>query len=132
MQYLYENIPIMLKQRPNRVTWGIRGSPLKQPFNPASLLAGNPVPAKAGVKETWSSYQKNMRGNRYEIYFFIRRDSLWEYHNQQRSPAGQERSNRLYYERRFILFGYRVRGNSSCRNRKSCFRTRTNSLKENY
>ena len=57
MQNLYDNIPIMLKQRPNWVAWGIRGSPIKQPFNPESLLAGNPFSAKAGVKETWGSYQ---------------------------------------------------------------------------
>ena len=57
MQTLYDNIPIMLKQCPNWVAWGIRGSPLKSPFNPESLLAGNVFFAKAGMKETWGSYQ---------------------------------------------------------------------------
>lgn len=52
----YDNIPLMLKQRPNWVVWGIRAAPLKSPFNPASLLAGRPSPAKAGVRETWDSY----------------------------------------------------------------------------
>lgn len=57
MQNLYDNIPIMLKQQPNWVAWGIRGSPLKSPFNPSSLLSGRPQPAKAGIRETWGSYQ---------------------------------------------------------------------------
>ena len=57
MQNLYENIPDILKQRQNWVAWGIRDAPPKSPFNPASLLAGRPFPAKAGVKETWSSYE---------------------------------------------------------------------------
>ena len=57
MQHLYENIPDILKQRPNWVAWGIRDAPPKSPFNPTSLLSGRPLPAKAGVKETWSSYQ---------------------------------------------------------------------------
>ena len=54
--YFYSNIPALLKQRTNWVAWGIRGSPLKSPFNPASLLKGRPSPAKAGVKETWGDY----------------------------------------------------------------------------
>ena len=53
----YDKIPPMLKQRPNWVAWGIRDAPLKAPFNPESLLAGGALPAKAGVRETWSSYQ---------------------------------------------------------------------------
>jgi len=57
MSHLYENIPILLKQRPNWVAWGIRDAPPKSPFNPISLLSGKPLPAKAGVKETWGSYQ---------------------------------------------------------------------------
>ena len=52
----YDNIPALLKHCPNWVTWGIRDAPLKSPYNPASLLAGRPSPAKAGIKETWSSY----------------------------------------------------------------------------
>jgi putative DNA primase/helicase len=47
----------MLKQRSNWVAWGIRDAPPKAPYNPTSLLAGRPYPAKAGVSETWSSYQ---------------------------------------------------------------------------
>jgi len=57
MPHPYDNIPPVLKQRPNWVAWGIRDAPLKAPFNPASLLAGRPSPAKAGIRETWSSYQ---------------------------------------------------------------------------
>jgi putative DNA primase/helicase len=53
---LYDNIPAMLKQRPNWVAWGIRDAPLKAPFSPASLIRGFPCPAKAGVRETWGSY----------------------------------------------------------------------------
>ena len=57
MLHPYENIPPMLKQRPNWVAWGIRDAPMKAPFNPDSLLSGKPFPAKAGIRETWSSYQ---------------------------------------------------------------------------
>ena len=57
MPHLYDNIPAMLKSRPNWVVWGIRDSPPKSPFNPASLLAGRSAPAKAGVRDTWSGYQ---------------------------------------------------------------------------
>ena len=57
MPHLYNNIPLLLKQHPNWVAWGIRSAPPKSPYNPASLLAGKPVPAKAGVHETWGSYQ---------------------------------------------------------------------------
>ena len=56
MPHPYDNIPLMLKQRPNWVAWGIRDAPLKAPFNPVGLLFGRPAPAKAGVPETWSSY----------------------------------------------------------------------------
>jgi len=58
MAHPYDNIPTLLKQHPNWVVWGIRAAPLKSPFNPASLLAGKSMPAKAGVKETWGSYQQ--------------------------------------------------------------------------
>ena len=58
MPHLYDNIPALLKQRPNWVAWGVRDSPPKAPFNPASLLGGRPFPAKAGVRETWGSYQQ--------------------------------------------------------------------------
>jgi len=57
LQNLYGNIPALLKQKPNWVVWGIRDAPQKAPFNPASLLSGRPQPAKAGICETWSSYQ---------------------------------------------------------------------------
>ena len=57
MSHLYENIPPMLKLRRNWVAWGIRDAPPKSPFNPVSLLSGRPLPAKAGVRETWGSYQ---------------------------------------------------------------------------
>ena len=55
--HFYDNIPAQLRQRPNWVAWGIRDAPPKSPFNPASLLAGRPFPAKAGVRETWGSYE---------------------------------------------------------------------------
>ena len=55
--HLYENIPAMLKQQPNWVCWGIGDAPPKAPFSPASLLSGRASPAKAGVRETWGSYQ---------------------------------------------------------------------------
>lgn len=55
--HLYDNIPPMLKERPNWVAWGIRDAPPKSPFHPASLLSGKPFPAKAGVRETWGSYE---------------------------------------------------------------------------
>ena len=57
MPHQYDNIPAVLKQHPNWVAWGIRGSPPKIPYNPISLLSGKALPAKAGIKETWSSYQ---------------------------------------------------------------------------
>ena len=57
MPNYYGNIPAMLKQRPHWVAWGIRGAPMKSPFNPESLLKNRPFPAKAGVKETWGNYQ---------------------------------------------------------------------------
>jgi len=56
MPHSYGNIPEMLKQSPNWVTWGIRGAPQKSPFNPKSLLSGRPSPAKAGVRDTWGDY----------------------------------------------------------------------------
>jgi len=57
MPHLYDNIPAVLKQRPNWVCWGIRDAPPKSPYNPISLLTERPTPAKAGVPVTWSSYQ---------------------------------------------------------------------------
>lgn len=57
MQLLYNNIPALLKHSANWVAWGIRDSPQKSPFNPASLLSGRPTQAKAGVPETWDTFQ---------------------------------------------------------------------------
>ena len=57
MPHPYTSIPSLLKQHPNWVAWGIRGAPLKSPFNPASLLCGRALPAKAGIRETWGSYR---------------------------------------------------------------------------
>ena len=53
----YNNIPEILKQRPQWVVWGIPGEPPKSPFRPDSLLRLTTVPAKSGVRETWSSYE---------------------------------------------------------------------------
>jgi putative DNA primase/helicase len=57
IENLYNNIPAMLKERQNWVAWGIRGAPPKSPFNPASLLSGRLAQAKAGVRETWGTYE---------------------------------------------------------------------------
>jgi hypothetical protein len=57
MPRLYDNIPALLKRRPNWVVWGLPNAPPKSPFDPASLLSGRPAPAKAGVKETGGAYQ---------------------------------------------------------------------------
>jgi len=57
LNHLYNNIPALLKHSANWVAWGIRDSPPKSPFNPASLLSGRPSPAKAGVRETWDTFQ---------------------------------------------------------------------------
>ena len=57
MPHSYNNIPLLLKQHLNWVAWGIRGAPSKSPYTPASLLSGRPQPAKAGIRETWGSYQ---------------------------------------------------------------------------
>jgi primase-polymerase (primpol)-like protein len=57
MTHLYDNVPEVLKQRPNWVAWGIPGAPPKSPFNPSSLLLGRVAAAKAGVKETWDTYE---------------------------------------------------------------------------
>jgi putative DNA primase/helicase len=57
MPHLYDKIPDVLKQHPNWVCWGIRDAPIKAPFNPVSLLSGRPAAAKAGIRETWGSYQ---------------------------------------------------------------------------
>ena len=57
MSNSYDNIPALLKLRHNWVVWGIRNAPLKSPYNPSSLLSGRLSPAKAGVSESWDSYQ---------------------------------------------------------------------------
>jgi putative DNA primase/helicase len=61
VSYLYNNIPSKLKTQKNWVVWGIRGSPEKSPFNPESLLCGRLAPAKAGIKETWGSYENAVK-----------------------------------------------------------------------
>jgi putative DNA primase/helicase len=55
--HLYDNIPAFLKRRPNWVVWGLPNAPPKSPYNPTSLPTGRPAPAKAGVKETWGTYE---------------------------------------------------------------------------
>jgi putative DNA primase/helicase len=57
MPHFFDNVPPFLKRRPNWVAWGVGSAPLKEPFNPASLLAGRPLPAKSGAKETWTDYK---------------------------------------------------------------------------
>jgi putative DNA primase/helicase len=57
MPHLYDNMPPLLKRKPNWVVWGFPNAPPKSPFIPSSLLAGRPAPAKAGVRETWRTYQ---------------------------------------------------------------------------
>lgn len=58
MAHPYGNIPAMLKQRPNWVVWGLLNAPPKAPFEPRSLLANYPIPAKAGRPETWGRYHQ--------------------------------------------------------------------------
>ena len=57
----YTNIPGQLKQRAQWVAWGIKGEPPKAPYNPTSLLSGFPQPAKAGVRETWGTFQSALQ-----------------------------------------------------------------------
>jgi putative DNA primase/helicase len=57
MPHLYDNIPRLLKSRPNWVAWGVPDAPPKSPFNPASLLNGRASPAKAGIPDTWGDYE---------------------------------------------------------------------------
>lgn len=59
--HLYDNIPPMLKERPHWVAWGIRDSPPKAPYNPASLLKRDAAPAKAGIPGTWGSFNEAVR-----------------------------------------------------------------------
>lgn len=56
----YDNIPAILKHRTNWVVWGVSGAATKSPFNPVSLLKGGHYPAKAGVRQTWGSYQSTV------------------------------------------------------------------------
>ena len=56
MPNLYKNIPSFLKQQNNWVAWGLEGAQPKAPYNPESLISRNPTPAKAGIQETWGSY----------------------------------------------------------------------------
>jgi putative DNA primase/helicase len=56
MSDYYQNIPVILKQRPNWVVWGIPGAIPKAPYHPESLLRMKINPAKAGAPDTWGSY----------------------------------------------------------------------------
>ena len=56
----YYNIPLLLRERPNWVVWGIHNAPPKAPFNPQSVLAGRLTAAKAGIKETWGNYNASV------------------------------------------------------------------------
>ncbi len=67
MPHPTENIPPTLKQHPNWVAWGIRDAPTKAPFTPTSLLSGKPSPAKAGIRETWNSYNAAVECVRREL-----------------------------------------------------------------
>jgi putative DNA primase/helicase len=53
----YQNIPDLLRVKPNWVVWGLPGEPLKAPFQPNSLLHLRPIPAKSGVSSTWDSFE---------------------------------------------------------------------------
>ena len=61
MQNTYKNIPPFLLRQHQWVAWGIRDAPQKAPFQPQSLLAGRPEAAKAGVLETWGSYDNAVK-----------------------------------------------------------------------
>ena len=61
MQNNYRNIPPFLLRHHQWVAWGIRDAPQKAPFHPRSLLAGRPLPAKAGIPETWGNYDNAVR-----------------------------------------------------------------------
>jgi putative DNA primase/helicase len=54
----YQNIPDLLREKPNWVVWGVVGEPLKAPFQPDSLLRLSTVPAKSGVRETWGGFEQ--------------------------------------------------------------------------
>jgi hypothetical protein len=50
MAFIDENIPPMLKEHQNWVSWGVRDAPPKAPFNSDSLIMGKPQHAKAGER----------------------------------------------------------------------------------
>jgi putative DNA primase/helicase len=52
----YQNVPDLLRAKPNWVVWGVVGEPLKSPFQPNHLLRLTTVPAKSGVHETWGTF----------------------------------------------------------------------------
>ena len=54
---IFGNMPELLKEHHNWVVWGIRDAPPKAPFNPGRVLSGRFTPARAGVRDTWGSYQ---------------------------------------------------------------------------
>ncbi|MDR1409775.1 MAG: hypothetical protein LBJ12_05865 [Oscillospiraceae bacterium] len=54
----YQNIPDLLRVKPNWVVWGVVGESLKSPFQPDALLRLSTVPAKSGVPETWGGFEQ--------------------------------------------------------------------------
>jgi putative DNA primase/helicase len=54
----YQNVPDLLRAKPNWVVWGVVGEPLKAPFQPDSLLRLQTVPAKSGVPDTWGGFEQ--------------------------------------------------------------------------
>ena len=61
MKNQYKNIPVILKQQPQWVVWGVLGEPIKVPFNPESLLKLKIEPAKSGIPKTWGTYESAER-----------------------------------------------------------------------
>jgi putative DNA primase/helicase len=53
----YQNIPDLLRAKPNWVVWGVPGEFPKAPFQPDSLLKLRAVPAKSGVPDTWGCFE---------------------------------------------------------------------------
>ena len=75
MQLLYNNIPALLKLRPNWVAWGIRDSPLKSPFNPASPPSSNDsyatVSGGTSVGKTYCMLTILFPWSIYEVIVFV-------------------------------------------------------------
>jgi len=53
----YQNVPDLLRVKPNWVVWSVLGENPKAPFQPESLLKLRAIPAKSGVPNTWSSFE---------------------------------------------------------------------------